>query len=337
MATLGIDVGGANLKVADGSDFAVSRHFPLWTNPNGLTAELNSLLAAAPDFDQVAVTMTGELADCYETRQQGVEAIITAVGEVTAGKTVRFYLADGRWVSADEARKDWQLAGSSNWHALASYVARFLRHDSGMLIDIGSTTTDLIPLVKGVPHTLGRTDSERLVHNELVYTGVQRSPVCALVTSLPWGRQQCPVALEMFATTWDAYLVMDELPEEPDSTHTADRRPATKAAARSRLARCICADRESFSEEDAKAAAVAISRAQQAKLGVVVQNLFRRLQAEPETVVISGRGEFLARHLLQRLRSTAEIVSLADELTPDVSECANAYALAVLASEQFES
>ena len=43
---IGIDVGGANLKLADGRGFHLSRPFALWRHPERLAAELKALLAA---------------------------------------------------------------------------------------------------------------------------------------------------------------------------------------------------------------------------------------------------------------------------------------------------
>jgi probable H4MPT-linked C1 transfer pathway protein len=225
------------------------------------------------------------------------------------------------------------LAASSNWHALASFAGRYVADGCGLLVDVGSTTCDLIPLVDGVPVTIGKTDPNRMVNGELVYTGVQRTPVCAVASLLPWRGRKCPTAGEVFATMWDAYLILGDLPEEPQSTHTSDRRPATKEAARDRLARSICADRQTFSETDARLAASALAQAQLRKIAAIAVQLIGRLQQPPHTVVISGRGEFLARRVLDQLKLKANIVSLSRELGPELSRCAPAHALAVLAHE----
>ncbi len=202
-----------------------------------------------------------------------------------------------------------------------------------MLIDIGSTTTDIIPLADGRSAASTKTDPERLLSCELVYTGVERSPVCALVNAVPWRKQQCPVAQEVFATAWDAYVTLGDMPEEPQSVNTADSRPVTKAAARDRLARAICADREMFDDADATAAAEAISRAQLAKIAMAVTQVIGRMPAPPETIVLCGRGEFVARRVLERMKTKAKIVSLETELGPALSRAATAHGLAVIASE----
>jgi len=334
MTDLALDVGGANLKAADGAGFAVSREFPLWRTPERLASALADLIAAAPPAtDRFVATMTGELADCYETKAQGVAAIIAALTTAVAGRKLRIYLTDGSFVAPDEAISRPLAAAASNWHALARFAARFLPAGDGLLIDIGSTTSDIIPIVAGQPAATGKTDPERLAAGELLYTGVVRSPVCAVAANLPWRGQQCPTAHELFATTLDAYILLGDMAEDPHSTATADGRPATRAAARDRLARSICADRDMFSERDALAAAEAIRSAQAARISIAARNVLARMEAKPATVVIAGQGEFLARHVVDRMRLGAEIVSFAAQLGPDVSRCAPAHALAILARE----
>jgi probable H4MPT-linked C1 transfer pathway protein len=333
---LAIDVGGANLKVADGRGFAHSSGFALWKSPERLAAALTELIAHTPPADALVATMTGELADCFVTKAEGVRAIVDALVAAAAGRSLRIYLTDGSLVSPAEAIARPLAAAASNWRAVAHFAARFITKPAGLLIDIGSTTCDVIPIVDGCPATIGMTDPERLVHGELIYTGVARSPLCAVVDSLPWRGQKCPTAQEVFATTLDAYLTLGNLPEDPSDTATADGRPATRAAARDRLARAICADRTMFNEADAMAAAEAVRSAQAVRLAMPIIQVQGRMATRPGVVVVSGQGEFLARRVIEKLRLGAEIVSLAEKLGPEVSRCAPAHALAVLALEAGE-
>ena len=202
-----------------------------------------------------------------------------------------------------------------------------------MSIDLGSTTCDIIPLVDGVPAATGQTDPDRLLSGELVYTGVERSPICAILKTVSWRGHTCPVAQEVFATALDAYLMLGELPEMPTDLHTADRRPATRAAARDRLARMICADRSMFDEDDARAMSAAVVVAQMQQITEAIGKVVSRLPGPPGTVIISGRGEFLLRRAIQSLQLPAAVVSLTSQLGADISRCATAHALAVLAKE----
>jgi probable H4MPT-linked C1 transfer pathway protein len=227
------------------------------------------------------------------------------------------------------------LAAASNWHALARFAGRFVSGRTGLLIDIGSTTCDIIPLHDGQVVAQGRTDPERLISGELVYTGVERSPVCAVIDRVWWPSQKtsCPLAQEMFATTWDVYLLLGDLPEEPTSTHTADGRPATKTHAHERIARSICADHTMVSREDAVQMAQCIADVQHKRIAEPLQAVLARQAERPGGVVVSGIGEFLARRVLRQMRIESPVVSLSRQLGTEVSRAATAHALAVLAVE----
>jgi (4-(4-[2-(gamma-L-glutamylamino)ethyl]phenoxymethyl)furan-2-yl)methanamine synthase len=330
---LALDIGGANLKAADGRGWTAARPFPLWRRPRELPQALADLLAAAPPADAIAVTMTGELADCFATKAEGVETIVSAAVQSAAGRRVLVYRVDGAFASPEMAIAEPLMAAASNWHALARFAGRFAPEGASLLIDIGSTTCDLVPLRTGRPVAMGRTDTERLLHGELVYTGVERSPICAVVGSAPWRGRRCPVAQELFATTWDAYLVLGDLPEEPDNIHTADGRPATRPAAHDRLARMICAERSSFSAADASAFAREVALAQLDQIIAAALRVTDRA-GWPRAIAVSGQGEFLARRVAERLAPRASMVALSELLGKDVSRCAPAHALAVLAREQ---
>lgn len=333
MNILAFDVGGANLKAANGLGFALSQPFPLWQRPAELTAALKVIVDQAPAADKIALTMTGELADCFQTKAEGVAFIVDALCQAAGNTPVLVYRTDGSLVPPDTALRQPSMAAASNWHALATFAARYCPSAAALLVDVGSTTTDIIPLVGGAVAAHGRTDPERLAAGELVYSGVTRTPICAVVDALPWQKQQVPVAAELFATTLDAYLLLREIAEKADD-RTADGRPATRSAARDRMARMICADREVFSDVDAQAAATAVARGQLSMLGLAARNVVRRLPSPPETIVISGQGEFLARQLCQRLQTTANVVSLADALGANISQAAAAHALAAIVRER---
>ncbi len=341
---LGLDIGGANLKAATADKRAASLPFPLWREPDGLARKLAELLAHFPDAEEFAVTMTGELCDCYETKREGVNRILTAVQQVARSYPIRVWGTDGEFMGVEKARNDYLKVAAANWHALATYAGRFASHRAALLIDIGSTTTDLIPIFDKIPHTRGRTDRERLEHSELVYFGVRRTPICALVG-------YSTVAAEFFASTQDACVVLGHLPEEPTNTETADGRPLTKAYSHARLSRMLCSDPEltSWLETENFAKRV-IDRMVDVLHPKVMSHLIVLKNSQywqqlidttlPVTVILSGSGEFLTRFVCDPDANGSlafliqETVSLNERLGTVVSACAPAYALAVHATER---
>jgi probable H4MPT-linked C1 transfer pathway protein len=322
---LGLDVGGANLKAAHVAGTAHLEPFALWRQPQQLPAALAKLLRRLPTFDSLAVTMTGELCDCFATSREGVLAILRAVETVAEGRPVRVWQTGGL-AEPSTVRRDPGRAAAANWLALATYAGRFARAGPALLADVGSTTTDIIPLAWGRPVPRGGSDVDRLRRSELVYTGVRRTPVCALV---PKG-----VAAELFATTLDVYLLLGDVAES-DRTDTADGRPATRKHAHGRLARMLCADRETCSEAQTRLLAGLASRAQRRLLSRAVLRVARTMGGRPRSVILAGSGEFLARKVIREdLRWSCRLISLARRLGPDLSSAACAYAVATLAAEE---
>jgi len=161
----------------------------------------------------------------------------------------------------------------------------------------------------------------------LVYTGVRRTPICAMMGS--------DVAAEFFATMLDAYLVAGLVPERPDDCDTADGRPATLAFAQARLARMWCADVETFSSRQIEGCAGIVLQAQwRTILGSIERVLAYRRSLK--RIVLSGSGEVLGRTILARYQWGTDLppTSLAELLGSALSEAACAYAVAMLAAQE---
>ncbi len=333
MNWLALDIGGANLKVADGVDYAQSYVFALWREREKLAQQIRTAIFEAPPCDHLAVTMTGELADCFESKTAGVRYILQAVSGGSDNRHTRVYLVDGRLVTPQVAATLPHLVAASNWHALARFAGRFAPQGAALLIDVGSTTCDIIPLSDGKPAATGQTDTERLQSGELVYTGIERSPIAAVTQSVPYRGQSCPIVQEVFATMQDAYVLLDEINEDLSNTNTCDHRPLSKAASRVRLGRMIAADGDEFNHRDAVAAAHSIAKAQAATLATAIAKVQARLPAPLAAVILSGHGEFLAKSALATLPNPVPAISLTEKLGLTISRCGPAHALAVLARE----
>jgi probable H4MPT-linked C1 transfer pathway protein len=333
MSWIGIDIGGANLKAADGQGWARSTAFAVWRYPQNLSQQLAELVGSAPTPGRLAVTMTAELCDCFDNKAAGVRHILDCVEAIDENRDALVYLVDGRFATTSEAREAPQLAAASNWHALASFAARFVTSRTGLMIDVGSTTTDLIPIIDGRVAARGSNDTERLLSRELLYRGVGRTPICALVDTLPLRGEQCPVAAEVFATTADAYVLSGELKEDEDVDWTANGRPLMKKFARQRLARQLCADADDLAPGDIEQLARAVREAHYNEISTCVRLVAKRLPELPGTCIVSGSGEFLARAVVEGALGGSRTVSLAAEIGLRASQCAPSHALAVLARE----
>jgi probable H4MPT-linked C1 transfer pathway protein len=324
---LALDVGGANLKGAHTSGACDTRPFAVWREPGRLAAEVDEFARGFPAFDALALTMTAELCDCFATKAEGVAAVLDAAEAAAAGRPLAVWGIDGAFHPVESIRCEPGLAASANWLALAGLAAGLSGPGPGLLIDVGSTTTDLVPLLDGRPCPVGRTDTERLRSGELVYAGVRRTPVCALATELPWRGAPTGMAAELFATTLDVFLALGPIAPDPLDLDTADGRPATPEAARDRLARMVGADRGGFTEGDAAALA---REAEATLLDRLVRSAHRACEpiGRPGVAVVSGSGEFLARRVAgEVLGPGGRVVGLAGQLGSIASSAACAVAL----------
>ena len=328
---LAFDIGGANIKAADGRGWSYSEPFAMWQEWKRLPDVLAHIKNLHPS-SHYAVTMTGEIADCFSDRSVGVKHIVESCSITLGKRDVVFYCVDGSLLGATEAMHQPLQVAASNWHALARLAGSLSPSRRSWLIDIGSTTTDIVPLAYGQPIPQGMTDWDRLLCGELLYTGMERTPVPALVRSLPHRGITRPVASECFATSLDAWLLLGSLPENSKSIITADKKPATRDAARIRLARSMLLEPASFTFTDAIEAATAIADSQT----LLIQDAMRALIQNPlpeDQVVLSGQGEFLARRVFDHMDSAPQTVSLENLLGADLSRVAPAHALAMIAQQ----
>jgi probable H4MPT-linked C1 transfer pathway protein len=287
MTALAVDIGGANTKAAWHDGTTLSRPFEVWRDPANLVAVLRELGTA----DAVAITMTAELSDAFRTKREGVEFVLDAVEEVFGDPSV--LTTAGELVSVAAAReRPWDVA-AANWVATALAVAG--EHPDALLIDVGSTTADVIPIAGGRIAASGRNDLERLLAGELVYTGALRTNLAAIAPRVPVRGGWCPVASELFAISADVHLVLGHL--EAYDCPTPDGRPATVEFARERIARLVCSDVDQLGEAEIDAIAAYLH-------GEQVRQIEAAARGHDGLVVAAGSGAFLAREAADRLERT---------------------------------
>lgn len=310
--------------------------FPLWKHPDRLADELRALTASFKDCDRLAVTMTGELADCFRTKADGVARILDAVAEFAGYKPIRVWTTAGRFLPLADARPQWSIVAAANWQALATWAGRFVPAGNTLLIDIGSTTTDIIPLRDGVPCSLGRTDLERLLSGELVYTGVRRTPLCAVADVVDLRGQRCRVAAELFATMLDVQLILKHVADDESDCDTADGRPATIRFAQDRLVRMVCCDVTELSAAELESLARQFAEAQRRQIREALIRVRDRQNSPISAAIVSGSGSALARQIVAAEPALREVflIDLAQQLSPEIAETACAYAAATLLNER---
>ncbi|MEI8573359.1 H4MPT-linked C1 transfer pathway protein [Methylomonas sp. LW13] len=338
----GWDIGGAHVKLAlldeSGHIQALAQQAcPLWKGIEYLHGTLADL---AGQFDlqncRHAVTMTGELVDCFTSREQGVNAIVRAVCEQFNAEQVSVFAGLRGFLSAAQIHPaDCMDIASANW--LASLLSVAKRQPNALFVDIGSTTTDILLVENHQLKVQGFTDYQRLVSGELVYTGIVRTAVMAIAQEAEFNGQSMGLMAEYFATMADVYRLTGDLNEVHDQTDTADGAEKSVSASARRLSRLTGYE---YSEGDY---GLWLAFAQQLKTKQtqkISQACLRQLQRAATrsaiTLVGAGVGRFLARDIaadldVEYLDFTDLLPSTAKSNDIDAGDCAPAAAVAYLA------
>jgi probable H4MPT-linked C1 transfer pathway protein len=222
---------------------------------------------------------------------------------------------------------------AANWCATAKLVAETF--STGLFIDTGSTTTDIIPFQDGFVLTFGKNDLDRLISGELIYTGALRTNVAAIVTHVPVKNRMVRICPEYFAISADVHLALGHITSEDYSCETPDGREKTKEFALERLARTICADIELLKIEELETFAKYIHSKQITEInnGIkrVITNDMKEIDQELECVITGIGKDFLAKAAAQKV-GIKKFHDLDEIWKGDLALCAPSAAIAILAA-----
>lgn len=305
---IGWDIGGANVKAvklnAEGEILqALQLPCELWRGLERLQNAIKMVIATfkvVPSEALHVVTMTGELVDLFPNRHTGVLEIATTLNRLLGcdGATIKFYAADKGFVHFNQVSASSMHIASANWYASASALASHAQE--ALLVDIGSTTTDIIPIQSGKVNMLSVSDAERMQTDHLIYTGVIRTPVMALGNKIVFEGVETNVAAEYFATMADVYRLSGELSQEADTAETADGQNKSALASARRLARMIGHDVEDKPLEVWKNLALVCRHMQVHQIKSAILKQLKYLK--PNTPIIgAGAGSFLVKSLTSEL------------------------------------
>jgi probable H4MPT-linked C1 transfer pathway protein len=345
---IGLDIGGANTKAVflltkNGyvEEFRTAiKYFPVWKNPEKLASVLSRLrekVSGNAKLDGVGLTMTAELSDAYQTKREGVNHILDCAAQVFADLPVYVLNVDAFLVSMDAAQSEPLRVAAANWAATGWLVAQLIK--TCVIVDVGSTSTSIIPVVDGRVSAVGKTDLEKLTVGELVYTGSLRTNVAAIVKSVPLRDGVARVSSELFVQSGDVHLVLGNITEAEYTTETADGRGKTKREAIARLARVVCADIEMLTEEEIVEIAKYIYSKQVDQVVEGLSQVYSRVKSLTTAkipVVVTGIGkDFLAKTAAQRLR-VERIIDLSKLMPNDVVTASPAAGVALMAASKLD-
>ncbi|WP_406659735.1 hydantoinase/oxoprolinase family protein [Methanolobus sp. ZRKC3] len=316
MRIIGIDIGGANTKIASADGETIELHYiPLWKDTT--LPETLEEIADRLKPDKVSVAMTGELADCFTDKIAGIDFIMRSV-DAAFDCEIRYINNLGCFYEQADDLRD---LAAANWAASANLIGAEI--GDCIFVDVGSTTSDIIP-IKDKKHRAGITDFSRLVRSELVYAGTLRTNLAYLLDKVDVIEGKCRVASELFANTADAYLLLGDIDEDTYTCETADGAGKSKTDAMRRLARVVCADLSEISPEEIHHIAEQVKEKQITLLCEAISQVSGRNGLDK--IVSAGIGEFLIRAAAERLGF--ECISVAEKWGTEISKVFPAYAAA---------
>ncbi|HLC08500.1 MAG TPA: hydantoinase/oxoprolinase family protein [Methyloceanibacter sp.] len=337
---VGWDLGGANLKLArieKGRAVHVAQiPCPIRQDVSKFDAALEEALRLCPPGAAHAVTMTGELSDVFSDRAEGVAYLVDMMRRASDGDAF-FYGGRAGFLDCIRAVERSPDVASANWHASATLVAQVF--PDGLFVDVGTTTTDLVPLKEGAVAARGFTDGDRLAESELIYTGVVRTPVMAVARTAPFKGRIQRIAAERFATMADVWRLLGELPLDADPYPAPDLKGKSTQESAARLARMLGRDVSDAGLLALTDLARHFADCQLAEIEAATLTLAAREEIEADAPVIgAGCGRFIARHLAQRLgrpyRDFAELIECAPGVREMAASCAPAVAVGLLAERE---
>ena len=281
------DIGGANIKrlvAEDENGFEIISsdifYFPLWERKEELRGFLHDIMVEA---DATSVTMSAELCDCFPSKSEGAEYIASTCDDVL--KEPYFLTMEGKLVKSHELEDHSSLAAANFVASIAFLEDNFER---GILLDMGSTTTDIVPFESG-KKSYGKTDLERLAKKQLVYTGLLRTPISAIVHEIPFRNKLVGIASEVFAISADVYNILGQCKYTCD---TPDGKGKTVKDSLRRLARQLCADLEEIGEDELRRICIHIRDSQVEKISHSLQEVSH--ECGLDTVYLCGVGKEIA-------------------------------------------
>jgi probable H4MPT-linked C1 transfer pathway protein len=341
---LGWDIGGANIKVAymELKNHELSKvevfieYFPIWKKGKERLKEALECLKLKTKClnpDLINLTMTAELSDVYFSKKEGVNHVLETMERVFSKEEIKVLDFYGNLLSIDKAKEDPLKVAAANWFATGWLVSRLSK--DCIAVDVGSTTTSIIPVLNGKVVAKGKNDLEKLAFGELVYTGALRTNVATIVSCIPLRGFLIPVSSEFFAQSGDVHLVLGNLKPEEYIVDTPDGRGVSILEASARIARVLCADLEMLSFNEIKSIANYIYEAQLNQILNGLKMLLKSFKVNFRTKLAYTTGlgrEFLASKALKKAGFN-HIKDLSDFIGVMGAKATPAFALALMGSE----
>jgi probable H4MPT-linked C1 transfer pathway protein len=320
---LGLDIGGANTKAAlikfhdleIIESFSYIEYFPFWeqslTQIPKMFKRITSRIEKTTkikmkNIHSIAITITAELSDAFQTKREGINVILNALDTIFDKHKMHFISTSSEFIDFNKAKNNYLAIAAANWVSTALFLGKYI--PKCILIDAGSTTIDIIPILNSKPNTKGKTDVERLMNHELVYTGGLRATIPSITHFIPFRGNKIRISFEKFALISDIHRILGNITEEEYLNDTADNRSKSLDDCYARLARVICMDIETISKEELNQIAYYIYEKQLEIISLEIQEFMKSLtdripqfKENPQFIITGLSAQFLIKQTLKNL------------------------------------
>ncbi|MFX1260349.1 MAG: hydantoinase/oxoprolinase family protein [Promethearchaeota archaeon] len=321
---LGLDIGGANTKAAlvkFQSDiilesFSYIEYFPFWEKnlddiQNMLKRIVKNLIVKndfnlEKDINFISITTTAELSDAFQTKKEGILLILESLENIFEKEKLFFINKEAKFINFEYTKKEPISIAAANWVSTSLFLGQFI--SQCILIDAGSTTIDLIPILNKIPVAKGKDDISRLINHELIYTGGLRATIPSITHFVEYKGKKIRISFEKFALISDVHLILNNISEDEYVNDTADNRSKSLENCYSRLARIICMDIETISREELDSIANFIYNKQISIIIKEIEKFYKNLiknypefKRNPNFVITGLSAKFLIQPSLEKL------------------------------------
>ena len=348
---MGLDIGGANSKAAlihfkdkkIVKSYSYMEYFPFWEKTKTEIPEMLHNITAklfemndyqVENVDYFAITITAELSDAFQTKREGILTILDALGKVFEKDKLKFISNKPTFLDYTNAKSEPYSIAAANWVSTALFLGYFV--PECILIDAGSTTIDIIPIIESKPVSMGNDDISRLMNHELIYTGGLRATIPSITHHIPYKGKNVRVSFEKFALISDVHRILNNISEEDYINDTADNRSKSLQDCYARLSRVMCMDIETISKDDLNTIANYIYEKQ---LDIVYREIrafmdkliirFKEFENNPKFIITGLSADFLIRKSLlnlgyQNISSYEEITNIPNKINSSAFAVAGA-------------
>ena len=354
---LGLDIGGANTKAVllyinneklDESQSYIE-YFPFWEKTiNDIPLMLKRIISnlveennfTIDQIDKISITITAELSDAFKTKKEGILTILAALSKVFDNKKMYFISNHGKFLKFNQAKNEYYNIAAANWVSTALFLGKYIPRC--ILIDAGSTTIDIIPILNSLPVAQGKDDISRLLNHELIYTGGLRATIPSITHFVPYKNKKVRISFEKFALISDVHRILGNINEKEYINDTADNRSKSLEDCYARLSRIICMDLDTIGREELDVIAKYIYEKQiemiSDEISKFLYNLnkkFKEFGDNPLFVITGLSAQFLIRETLERLgykkiKNYEKIIKIPDHIS------SSAYAVAAALYNQIK-